>query len=212
LLGTPDSRKDWQGDERGLRAVCGGEDPGGQAGGGRAEAVYARRRAGRERGQSTLWQEIEGIAPSSCLSVGVTEVEAAAMAHEEERRQVPRRDECVGFGRRRKHGAATSLPTSVLVAGILEILLSLPTKTPHSRSSVVGGGLAEDRKEKQGEKGGSGRVPWRCLPSPAVSPTSVLTEERPRRQAAKREQDTARRGGSLPRRLRPPLLVETTRK
>jgi hypothetical protein len=48
-----------------------------------------------------LWQEIEGIAPSSsCLSVGVAEVEAAAMAHEEARREAPRRDECVGFGRR----------------------------------------------------------------------------------------------------------------
>jgi hypothetical protein len=58
----------------------------------------------------------------------------------------------------------------------------LAYKIPHSRSSVVGGGLAEDRKEKQGEKGGSGRVPWRCLPSPAASPTSLLTEERPRRQ------------------------------
>jgi hypothetical protein len=32
--------------------------------------------------------------------VGVAEVEAAAMAHEEARREAPRRDECVGFGRR----------------------------------------------------------------------------------------------------------------
>jgi hypothetical protein len=107
--GSGDARSGRRWETMTRRGGAGGDGEVGEAGDATDMTRGRRSGVGDGRGTSSaaarsrrLWQESEGIASSSssCLSVGVAEVEAAAIAHEEKRSAATRRGVSGSFGGR----------------------------------------------------------------------------------------------------------------